>query len=123
MAESTGPYRPLILGSLAYGIVLATVGYADLFMLWPVMIALGLFAAVMFPPAMLLTAQLAAPENRASAMGGFNLAGSLGFAIGPLVGAWAYAARGFGFAFAMCGVFEILLAAGAAVWWFGRGRP
>lgn len=123
MSEKTGPYRPLILGSLAYGIILATVGYADLYLLWPVMIALGVFAAVMFPPAMLLTAQLATPENRASAMGGFNLAGSLGFAIGPLVGAWAYAARGFGFAFAMCGVFEILLALGAAIWWFRSGRP
>jgi len=120
MAEKTGPYRPLIFGSLAYGVVLTTVGYADLYLLWPVMIALGVFAAVMFPPAMLLTAQLAAPENRASAMGGFNLAGSLGFAVGPLVGAWAYAARGFGFAFALCGVFEILLAVGAAIWWLRR---
>ena len=56
-------------------------------------------------------------------MGGFNLAGSLGFAIGPLLGAWAYAARGFGFAFALCGVFEIVLALAAATWWFARGRP
>jgi MFS family permease len=120
MAEKTGPYRPLIFGSLAYGVILTTVGYADLYLLWPVMIALGVFAAVMFPPAMLLTAQLATPENRASAMGGFNLAGSLGFAVGPLVGAWAYAARGFGFAFALCGVFEILLAVGAAIWWLRR---
>ena len=110
MTEWTGPYRPLILGSLAYGIVLATVGYADLYMLWPVMIALGVFAAVMFPPAMLLTAQLAAPENRASAMGGFNLAGSLGFALGPLLGGAVYAAHGFGIAFALCGLLEIALA-------------
>jgi MFS family permease len=121
MAERTGPYLPLIYGSLAYGVVLATVGYADLYLLWPVMIALGVLAAVMFPPAMLLTAQLAAPGSRGSAMGGFNLAGSLGFAIGPLIGGWAYAARGFGFAFAMCGVFEIMLALGAAVWWLRRG--
>jgi MFS family permease len=121
MTERIGPYRPLIFGSLAYGIVLVAVGYADLYLLWPVMIALGVFAAVMFPPAILLTAQLAAPGSRASAMGGFNLAGSLGFAIGPLVGAWAYSARGFGFAFALCGTFEILLAVGAAIWWLRSG--
>ncbi len=120
MTDRTGPYRPLIFGSLVYGIVLTTVGVADLALLGPVMIALGVFAAVMFPPAMLLTAQLAAPETRASAMGGFNLAGSLGFAIGPLVGAWAYAERGFGFAFALCGAFEIALAVGAAIWWWPR---
>lgn len=122
MAERTGPYRPLIFGSLAYGIVLATVGYADLFMLWPVMIGLGVFAAVMFPPAMLLTAQLATPESRGSAMGGFNQAGSLGFAVGPLIGAWAYEARGFGFAFALVGALEIAIAVVVAVWWWRRGR-
>ena len=74
----------------------------------------------MFPPAMILTSQLAAPESRASAIGGFNLACSLGFAVGPLVGAWAYSAYGFGFAFALCGAFEIVLALGAAVWWLRR---
>lgn len=120
MAERTGPYKPLIFGSLAYGLVLATVGYADLLLLWPVMMALGVFAAVMFPPAMLLTAQLATPESRGSAMGGFNLAGSLGFAVGPLVGAWAYEARGFGFAFALVGALEIAIALGVAVWWWRR---
>jgi len=120
MAERTGPYRPLIFGSLVYGILLATVGYADLFLLGPVMIALGLFAAIMFPPAMLLTAQLATADSRGSAMGGFNLAGSVGFAVGPLLGAWAYAARGFGFAFALCGVFEIVLAVIVGLWWFTR---
>ncbi len=116
-SERIGPYRPLIFGSLAYGVVLTTVGVASLFLLGPVMIALGLLAAVMFPPAMLLTARLATANTRASAMGGFNLAGSLGFAVGPLVGAWAYGTLGFGFAFALCGVFEIVLALGTAVWW------
>ncbi len=122
MAERTGPYAPLILGSLIYGLILATVGVAELFLLGPVMVALGVFAAVMFPPALMLTAQLAAPGTRASAIGGFNLAGSLGFAVGPLVGAWAYAEHGFGFAFALCGAFEVVLALGAAVWWL-RYRP
>ena len=47
---------------------------------------------------------------RGSAIGGFNLAGSLGFAIGPIIGAWAYTVRGFGFAFVVVGVLEMLLA-------------
>jgi MFS family permease len=120
LAERTGPYWPLILGSLAYGSVLTLVGRADLLLLWPVMLALGVFAAVMFPPAMLLTAQLATPESRGSAMGAFNQAGSLGFAVGPLVGAWAYEARGFGFAFALVGVLEIAIAVAVAAWWWSR---
>ncbi len=85
------------------------------------MVGLGVFAALMFPPAILLTAQWSDPGTRGSAMGGFNLAGSLGFAIGPLFGAWAYRAQGFGFAFAACGVLEILLAL-AGCWLLRRWR-
>ena len=110
LAERTGPYKPLLLGSLVYGALLCLVGYSGLYGLWWVMVGLGVFAAVMFPPAILLTSQLSDPGTRGSAIGGFNLAGSLGFAVGPLLGGAVYAARGFGFAFALCGLMEIALA-------------
>jgi len=108
--ERIGAARPLIYGSLLYGLLLATVGVTPLAWLGWVMVGLGMLAAVMFPPAILLTAQLSNEGTRGSAVGGFNLAGSLGFALGPLMGAWAYAAKGFGFAFALCGASEVLLA-------------
>ena len=98
------------MGSLLYGLLLTLVGYSELFMLWWVMIGIGLFAALMFPPAIMLTSQLSDPKTRGSAMGGFNLAGSLGFAVGPLLGGAVYAAWGFGVAFALCGLVEIVLA-------------
>jgi len=122
MAERTGPMAPLLAGSILYGAALTTVGAADLLALRPIMVALGVFAAVMFPPAILLTSQLADPRARGSAMGGFNLAGSLGFALGPLLGGWAYVERGFAFAFVVCGLLEIALAvaAGLAVWRWRR---
>ncbi len=113
LSERWGPLPPLLGGSLLYGLALAVVGYSDLLTLGPVMLALGVFAAVMFPPAILLTARLADPKSRGSAMGAFNLAGSLGFAVGPLLGAWAYGSRGFAFAFVVCGALEVVLAAGA----------
>ncbi|MEZ5330652.1 MAG: MFS transporter [Thermoanaerobaculia bacterium] len=114
MSERTGPTAPLLVGSILYGAALATVGVADLLTLRPIMVVLGLFAAVMFPPAILLTARLADPRSRGSAMGGFNLAGSLGFTLGPLLGAWAHAARGFAFAFLAAGLLEIGVAVVAA---------
>ncbi len=117
--ERIGPARPLVYGSLLYGLLLATVGVAPLHLLGPLMIGLGVLASVMFPPAIVLTSQLSDERMRGSAVGGFNLAGSLGFAIGPIFGAWAFAARGFGFAFALCGLFEVLLA--LAAWWWLRG--
>ncbi len=110
MAEKTGPGLPLILGSLLYGSTLCWVGISGLLLLRPIMITLGIFAAVMFPPAILLTAQWSDPKTRGSAIGGFNLAGSLGFAVGPVFGAWAFSAKGFGFAFAAVGIMEIALA-------------
>ena len=88
--------------------MLCAVGFSDLHALWYVMIALGMLASVMFPPTLTLTAELSDPRTRGSAMGGFNLAGSLGFALGPVVGAWAQEAGGFGFAFVVAGALEIL---------------
>jgi len=121
LTERTGPLMPLVLGSGVYGLLLCTVGYAELYQLTPIMGFLGVFAAVMFPPAILLTSQLSSPGNRGSAMGGFNLAGSLGFAIGPIVGGAIYAAHGFGIAFVVCGLLEVFAATIALVvcWrWF-----
>ncbi len=117
--ERIGPARPLVIGSLLYGLLLATVGIAPLHLLGPLMVGLGVLASVMFPPAIVLTSQLSDQRMRGSAVGGFNLAGSFGFAIGPIFGAWAFAAGGFGFAFALCGLFEVLLA--LVAWWWLRG--
>ena len=110
LAERTGPVPPLMIGSLLYGIALCWVGVSGLMALRPIMVALGVFAAIMFPPAILLTAQWSDRRTRGSAMGGFNLAGSLGFTIGPVLGAWVYKAYGFGTAFVVCGLMEIALA-------------
>ncbi len=116
LSERTGAALPLVWGTLGYGLVLAFVGLADLLLLWPAMIALGVLAAFMFPPTLTLTAQLADPRTRGSAMGGFNFAGSLGFALGPLLGAWAQRSGGFATVFAVTGALEIALAlAGAAL--------
>lgn len=115
LTDAVGPFKPLILGSLAYGLVLCFVGFSDLGLLWPVMVLLGVLAAVMFPPAITLTAKFSSPETRGTAMGAFNFAGSLGFAIGPLVGGWAYGKSGYGAAFLLSGTMEILLAVGAAI--------
>ncbi len=107
LSERTGAYLPLLLGSFLYGVVLCAVGYSDLQALWYVMIALGVLASVMFPPTLTLTGDLSDARTRGSAMGGFNLAGSLGFALGPIVGAWAQETAGFGFAFVVAGTLEI----------------
>ena len=116
LTERVGPFKPLLLGSLLYGLVLCTVGYSNLHDLWWVMAMLGVLASVMFPPAIVLTARWSDKSTYGSAMGAFNLAGSLGFAIGPMVGIWAYQWKGFGFSFLVAGGFEILAAILGALW-------
>lgn len=111
LTERFGPYRPLVLGSLVYGLLLCAVGYAGRPLLASVMVLLGVLAAVMFPPSIALTAQLSDRASRGSAMGGFNLAGSLGFAAGPLVGSWAQRTAGYGFAFLVAGAMELVAVA------------
>ncbi|MDX1502863.1 MAG: MFS transporter [Thermoanaerobaculia bacterium] len=110
LSERSGPYLPLLVGSALYGALLATVGYTGTDLLWAVMLGLGILASVMFPPAILLTSSLSDPRSRGSAVGGFNLAGSLGFAVGPIFGTWAYGEGGFALAFLLCGAAEVLLA-------------
>ncbi len=122
LAERVGALAPLFVGSLLYGVLLATVGFAGLHSLWWTMIGLGVLAAVMFTPTILLTSQASSPATRASAMGGFNLAGSLGFAIGPLVGAWVMQHYGYGFAFVVAGALE-LVAVVVGLWLVRRWQP
>ena len=122
LTERVGPYWPLFVGSALYGVVLCFVGTASLWALWWIMIALGVLAATMFPPAILLTARWSDEGTRGSAMGGFNLAGSLGFAVGPMVGIWAYEWRGFGFSFVVAGVLEILVVTLGLAWLWRRGK-
>jgi len=115
LTDAVGPWKPLILGSFAYGVVLCVVGFSDLTTLWPVMIALGVLAAVMFPPAITLTSIYSEPRTRGTAMGAFNFAGSLGFAVGPMVGGWMFLVRGYSGAFLLSGAMEIVLSVVAAL--------
>ena len=100
-------------GALAYGLALAAVGYLPDGALMPWMLLLGGSAAVMFPPTLALTAELSGPRTKATAMAGFNLAGSLGFALGPICGAWARGVAGFEGAFLLAGALAV--AASAAI--------
>jgi MFS family permease len=103
-------------GSLLYGIGLLTLGLWRVDTLPFLMVALGVLSAVMFVPSLILVMDLAPGTARATALGGFNAAGSLGFICGPLVGGWVserVAAQstwlqGYTAAFAVAGVSEIL---------------
>jgi MFS family permease len=106
-------------GSVLYGVGTTFVGFTAPPELHALMFVIGITAAVMFVPSMVLTTQLAPPEIRGAALGAFNAAGSLGFIVGPLAGGAISQAvagnhgwlAGYRAAFVTAGVSELLCVA------------
>jgi MFS family permease len=86
IAERRSLVALVCVGSALYGVGTAAVGFAGPPGLYALMFAIGVTAAVMFVPSLLMTVQLAPGEVRATAIGAFNAAGSLGFVLGPVAG-------------------------------------
>jgi MFS family permease len=80
--------------------------------LW--MVLLGTASAVLFPPTLFLTVHWTPPASRATGIAGFNLCGSLGFGVGPLLAVPLLELFGFRGAFALVGFTGIALAPVAA---------
>lgn len=78
-------------------------------MLAAVMVLGGIVGALMYPPSAVLAGDLANPAKRGTAMGGFNLFGSLGFAVGPFIGGLIADKYGFQASFAVAGVTVVVI--------------
>lgn len=110
ISDRVGRVPPLLVGSFLYGIMVASVGIVEPSMLAAVMILGGIVGALMYPPSAALSGDLADPAKRGTAMGGFNLFGSLGFAVGPFAGGLIADKYGFHVSFAAAGASVILIA-------------
>ena len=110
LSERVGRAKPIIIGSVAYGLCTMAIGFLDIALIAPVMIVGGMFGALMFAPSAALTGDIAPKDKRGAAMGGFNFFGSLGFVIGPFAGGLIADRYGFGASFAFAGGAEIFAA-------------
>ncbi len=115
LARRFGPWALLAIGCFGYALAFAALGRVGDGSFYPLLVALGALAALIFPPTLALTAEWTAPETRASALAGFNVAGSLGFALGPIAGAWAHRVAGFTAAFDLAAAAAFLGALAATV--------
>ena len=119
LADRLSKTALLCIGSAIYGVLTASLGFWPTDWIGPGMAVIGMAAAVMFVPSMLMTTDLTPPEIRSTALGAFNTAGSLGFILGPLTGGLVSEvvrashgpAAGYQAAFAVAGVSELLCAA------------
>jgi DHA1 family tetracycline resistance protein-like MFS transporter len=110
ISDKIGRVPPLIIGSFLYSIIVVSVGITPLPLLAIIMVVGGVAGALMYPPSAALAGDFAHPAKRGTAMGGFNLFGSLGFAVGPFIGGLIADLYGFHVSFAVAGFTVFLVA-------------
>lgn len=120
LADRIGRVRPIALGSAGFGAVFVAYGLIPLAWMPIAMIVSGILSALMFAPNLALCADLAPESHRGAAFTGFNIAGSLGFLLGPIVAGSALALMhwmefapiaGYRMAFLVAGGGEVICAA------------
>ncbi len=94
LAGRFAPLAMMFAGSACYGAILILLAFAPLPLWWLLMPLGGVAAAGMFAPSLILASHGGGEAARATALGGFHAAGSLGFLVGPLVGGGTLAVAG-----------------------------
>ncbi len=86
LADRIGWFAPLVAANVLFGLVYATYGLLPLGWLPLAMIASGVLSAGMFAPSLVLVSDFAKRGAGEGLFGSFQVAGSVGFLTGPLVG-------------------------------------
>ncbi|WP_410764964.1 MFS transporter [Haloferax sp. DFSO60] len=111
LSDRIGRFIPVVAGSMLYGVAILAVGLAPGFELAAgLMVVVGIFGALVAPATMALVTDLAGPEERGAALGGFNVFGSLGFLAGFIIGGTVAQVVGYLPSFAVVGLAEVAIA-------------
>lgn len=110
LSDKIGRAFPLIVGSFFYGLEMCLVGFVSKTALIALMLGCGVFAAMMFPSSIALAGDISPQNKRGTAIGGFNVFGSLGFVAGFSAAGILSDMYGYCTSFIMGGVSEILVA-------------
>jgi MFS family permease len=86
LADRVGWFGPMMVGNVCFGLVFASYGIVPKALLPAVMLLSGVLSALMFTPNLLLISDLARRGHGEGLFGAFQVAGSLGFLVGPIVG-------------------------------------
>jgi MFS family permease len=119
LAERVGWFPLLVGGNVAFGIVYGAYGITPLGLLPASMVLSGIASAFIFAPSLLLVSDLVRRGHGEGLFGIFQIAGSLGFLAGPMVGGVLVALTGadgrpaYEQIFAMVGIAELGLALGS----------
>jgi 1-acyl-sn-glycerol-3-phosphate acyltransferase len=120
LADRIGWFGPLIFANVAFGLVYSVYGLVPFKLLPLAMIVSGVLSALMFAPSLVLVSDFAKRGAGEGLFGMFQIAGSIGFLSGPLVGgvlvellvdgtgapAWAVIFSGVGLTLSLFGLFS-----------------
>lgn len=121
LAERVGWFPLLVAGNIAFGIVYGAYGITPRALLPTSMVLSGVASAFIFAPSLLLVSDLVRRGHGEGLFGVFQIAGSLGFLVGPMVGGILVAVTGadgrpaYEQIFAMVGLAELGLAVGSVI--------
>ena len=121
LAERVGWFPLLVTGNVAFGVVYGAYGITPPGLLPASMVLSGIASAFIFAPSLLLVSDLVRRGHGEGLFGIFQIAGSLGFLAGPMVGGVLVALTGadgrpaYEQIFAMVGIAELGLALGSIV--------
>ena len=111
LSDRIGRTIPVGGGSLLYGVAVIAVGLAPTIdVARPLMFVVGVVGAFMAPATMALVTDVAPETRRGTAMGGFNIFGSLGFLTGIVAGGLLADEYGYVDAFLAVGGLEVAIA-------------
>ena len=116
LSRHLDPLLMMVTGSVLYGIFLAVLAFLPGESIATAMAVGGVIAALMYAPSLVLAAQYGGTDCRASALAAFNMAGSLGFAAGPVISSVLLAffglfmAKAYAPVFVIIGMIEVVLA-------------
>jgi MFS family permease len=121
LAERVGWFPLLVAGNVAFGIIYGAYGITPRALLPTSMVLSGVASAFIFAPSLLLVSDLVRRGHGEGLFGVFQIAGSLGFLAGPMVGGILVAATGadgrpaYEQIFALVGLAELGLAVGSVI--------
>ena len=111
LSDRIGRFLPVVGGSICYGLIVLAFGQSTTLLLAGVVLfVVGVFGAIVSPATMALVTDIAPTTRHGTAMAGFNIAGSLGFLTGILLGGAVADTYSNAIAFVVIGTAEIAIA-------------
>ncbi len=111
LSDRVGRYKLLVTGSVGYGVLLCTVGFAAGWgfpFLIAVFFLLGIFSGLTGPPNSALVGDLVPKGENPLAMAFFGFLGNAGMVIGSLLGGFMLTVGSFTLAFIVAGLIELV---------------